>query len=314
MKNSIVIGENPRKILIIGANGFLGSHLLYFRNKMELLDQNISLIASDLERDNIPLSVPFYHINITNSEQTYKKITTLSPDIIILTAAMTNVDQCETDKILASKINVKGPHNVIKACKKVNSKLVFISTDFIFDGMRKKGESYIETDLPNPLSHYGKTKYEAELAIYRAGINYLICRTAILYGWNVNKFNFVSWILNILKENKRISIVNNEINSPTFVLNLAQIIFKLIEKNAQGIYHTAGDFAMTRYEIALKCAEIFNYNKNLILPIDHFERRAVRPKNVGLDVSKLKKILGSELKILSLHDGLIYMKNNPVII
>ncbi len=309
MSTNIKTDKNLKKVLIVGANGFLGTNLLRFRTSHDYISQNLDLIAADLDNSNIPSDVQFHKINITNHEQTRKKITKIAPDIVILTAAMTNVDQCEVNKNLATKVNVEGPFNIIKACKKTGSKLIFISTDFIFDGMKKRGYSYKETDVPNPLSYYAKTKYEAELVIFSSGIEYLICRTGVLYGWNEKKLNFITWILNNLEQNKPISIITNQINSPTFIANLAQILLKLVEKEAKGIYHTVGDCALNRYEIALKCADIFEYHKDLITPIDHLEQKAIRPKNASLDITKLKNLLGSELKIFNLDDGLKYMRN-----
>ena len=106
--------------------------------------------------------------------------------------------------------------------------------------------------------------------------------------------------------------MTNQINSPTFVRNLALLLLKLIEKNAKEIIHTAGDCALSRYEMALKCAEIFNYDKNLIIPVQSIRQKAIRPENVGLDISKLKKLIGSELAIYSLDDGLNYMKKHSI--
>ncbi len=308
MNNIIKTGNNMKKVLVIGANGFLGTNLFEFRNSEFLSNQNLQLVAGDLDNSNLPSDIPFYTIDITDYEQSEKNIIKISPDIIVLTAAMTNVDQCEVDRKLASKINVIGPRNIVKACIKTNSKLVFLSTDFVFDGEKKRGSYYKETNIPNPLSYYAKTKYKAELIIFNSGIEFLICRTSVLYGWNEIKLNFITWVLNNLKQNNQISIITNQINSPTQVTNLAQIILKLIEKNAKGIYNTAGSCAVSRYEIALKCAEVFGYNKNLIIPIDSFEQKAIRPKNVGLDINKLNKLIGNELKIFNLEEGLIYMK------
>jgi len=294
------------KILIIGANGFLGTNLLQFQDTFEA-----QFVAADINNSNIQPKTPFYHIDITNKNDTYKKLMNIAPDIVIITAAITDVDQCEVDKDIAKSINTNGPKNVIKACEAVNSKLIFMSTDFVFDGT-KMDALYNEDDVPNPLSYYAKTKYEAELAIIDSNLDFLICRTAVLYGWNKSKLNFITWILKKLKQNEQISIVTNQINSPTFVRNLAEIILKLIEKEAIGIYHTAGDLSLSRYEMALQCADIFNLDKALITPIEDFNQKAMRPKNAGLDVSKLKKLLGSELKIYSLNDGLNYMKTHMI--
>jgi dTDP-4-dehydrorhamnose reductase len=309
MKNTTKIDKDSKKILIIGANGFLGKNILYLYKNNEIKNQNIQLIAADLKNTNIPIEIPFYHIDITKPEDSINKIVKIFPDVILLTAGVTNVDQCEIDKKFATKINVDGVYNILRACEKVESKLIFMSSDFVFDGLKNKGY-YNEKDIPNPQSHYGKTKYEAELAIINSEINYLICRTAVLYGWNQEKINFITWVLNKLNHKEKISIVTNQINNATFVINLSQILLKLVEKDTNGIYHTAGDGALSRYEMAVKCAEFFNYNNNLITPIENLKQKAKRPKNAGLDISKLKKLIGSELEIYSLDDGLNYMKNH----
>ena len=197
MKISTKIDRNKKKILILGANGFLGSNIVQLRGSNKLIDKNYSFIAADLLDNYIDKAVPFHHIDITHQENVYKKIVELSPDIIILTAAMTNVDQNERDKRLATKINVEGPKNVIKACKEIDSKLIFMSTDFVFDG-RIRG-NYTEENIPNPINHYAKTKFDAELAIINSDIDHLICRTAVLYGWNIEKLNFITWVLKKLQ-------------------------------------------------------------------------------------------------------------------
>ena len=305
----MTVDKHSKTILIIGANGFLGSNILQLRKTKEVRDLNYQFLAADIENSNVPIDVTFYHINITNPQDTLKKIEVISPDVILLTAAMTNVDQNEVDKDLATAINTEGPKNVLEACKKTDSKFVFMSTDFIFDGISKEG-NYNENDTPNPLSYYAKTKYNAEQAIINSEIEYTICRTAVLYGWNKEKQNFITWIINKLQQNEPIQIVTDQLNSPTFVKNLAEILIKLIEKDAKGIYHTVGDCTLNRYEMALKCAEVFNLKKELISPIESIEQKAIRPKNAGLNISKLKRLIGSDLKIYNLDNGLNYMKNH----
>jgi len=298
-----------KKILIIGANGFLGTNILSLKDPNHKFNNELVFIAADIHNSLIPQNIIFHNIDITNYYNTYKKIRKINPDVIILTAAMTDVDQCEISKKLATKINFNGPINVLKAVKKVNSKLLFISTDFVFDGEKKNG-GYKEDELPNPLSFYAKTKYDAEIAIINYDIDYLICRTAVLYGWFKYKLNYITWIINKLQSREKVSIVTSQINSPTYVINLAEILLKLIQKDGQGIYHTAGNGFYNRYDIAIKCAEIFNFDKDLITPIEKIEQKAIRPKNVGLDISKLKKFLKLELNVFNLDDGLKHMKNN----
>jgi dTDP-4-dehydrorhamnose reductase len=178
-----------------------------------------------------------------------------------------------------------------------------MSTDFVFDGT-KEGGLYNETDAPNPLSYYALTKHKAELMIQNSDLQYLICRTAVLYGWNQWKLNFVTWILEQLKNNNQLSIVTDQINSPTYIENLANVILKLVEKDAKGLYHTAGDCALSRYEIAIKTADIFKLNRDLIQPTTGLKQKAPRPENAALDISKLKRLITPEIKILNLTQGL----------
>jgi dTDP-4-dehydrorhamnose reductase len=311
MKNTTKIDENIKKILVIGANGFLGTNLLYFQKFPEKFHFKFKIIAADIKNTNLDKKIPFFSIDITDFDETSKKIVEISPDIVILTAAMTDVDQNELDKELAAKINTSGPKNVLKACEIIDSKLVFMSTDFVFDGSLT-GRYYNELDTPNPISHYAKTKFSAEEVIINANSSFLICRTAVLYGWNPHKLNFITWILNKLENKEEINMSTNQLNNPTFVPNLAEIILKLIEKKASGIFHTAGDGQLSRYEMALKCAEIFGYDERLILPIEHLNQRAIRPNNTGLDITKLKNLIGTELPILSLEDGLKIMKKRRI--
>ncbi|MFX1375565.1 MAG: SDR family oxidoreductase [Promethearchaeota archaeon] len=304
--------DNPsKKILVIGANGFLGSNFLQLRKNRAVGELEFQFIAADIKNSNIPNDIAYFQMDIVNPQDTLKKIEKISPDVILLTAAMTNVDQNEVEKELATAINTRGPKNILRACKKIGSKLIFLSTDSVFDGISKEG-NYNENDIPNPLSHYARTKYEAEQAIINSEIDYTICRTAVLYGWNQEKLNFITWIISKLQKKEPIHIVTDQINSPTFVKNLADILLKMIIKNAKGLYHAAGDCSLNRYEMALKCADVFDLDKGLISQIKHFEQKAIRPKNIGLDISKLKRFIGSELKIYDLDEGLNYMKNHEL--
>lgn len=300
-----------KKILIIGANGFLGRNLLQVYNTNSEYKKSFSIITSDLTKTNISPKFPFFQLDITDPGKVDEIIEKILPDIIILTAAMTDVDQCEEKKDLARRINFYGPKNIVEACKKFNCKLVFLSTDFVFDG-EKTDSLYNEQDIPNPQSYYGLTKFHSELAIIYSEIDYLICRTAVLYGWNETKLNFITWILNNLKNGKKLNIVTNQINSPTYVKNLAEIILDLIKKNRHGIFHTTGDSALNRYEMALKCAEIFGYDKSLISPIPNLKQKAKRPKNAGLDVKKLKNSLNDTVKIYTIENGLKEMRETRI--
>ncbi len=295
-----------QKVLLIGANGFLGSKLIYYIQN-ELYSHKFIPIAADIQNNTIPKEIDFQRIDITNKEKTIETIKKINPDTVILTAAYTDVDKCEDEKKLAHDLNILGPENVALGCREINSKIIVLSTDFVFDG--KKGD-YSEIDEPKPLSYYAKTKFEGEKRIIKTRVDYLICRTAVLYGWYPYRQNFITWILNNLENGNQINIITDQINSQTLANNLAEILLHLIDYNKSEIIHTTGDCALSRYEIAVKCAEIFNFSQKLIHPIDFFKQKAIRPKNASLNISKLKKILGNKLKILNLDEGLNFMKEH----
>lgn len=299
-----------KKVLLIGANGFLGSNIIQLWKENIEYNNEFLLHTGDIQNSNIPSDMHFEKIDITKPQEVNEKIIKLQPNIVLLTAAMTNVDQNEINQNLAVAINTNGPINIAKTCEKIDSKLVFLSTDFVFDGKKPIGESYTENDNPTPISFYGKTKYNAEIAILNSEIPFLICRTAVLYGWNPEKLNFITWILRKLEKNQPISIVTDQINNATYIRNLAEILLKLIQKNAEGIFHTAGSEALNRYEMALKCAEHFNYSKDLITPIEEIEQKAFRPKNAALDISKLKNLMKSDLDVYNLDEGLERMRKS----
>lgn len=298
-----------QKILVIGANGLLGTKLISLLSN-EKYSRSFNLIAADVQRDLnlIPESVNYKYIDITDKENIDKTFFKIRPNIVILTAAYTDVDGSEDNRETAYEINAVGPGNVALACRRRASKLIHISTDFVFDG--EKGD-YSEEDNPNPLSYYAITKLEGEKRVIESGADFLICRTAVLYGWYSNRLNFITWILENLKKGKEITITTDQINSPTYANNLAEILLHLTEYRESKIIHTVGDCALNRYEMALKCAEIFNYSKDLIHPTDSFKQKAIRPKKSSLNVSKLKNILGNKIKVCTLEDGLNFMKNHP---
>jgi len=294
------------KVLVIGANGLLGTKLIYCLLS-EKYNQNYGPVAADIQNNLIPKNVEFKNIDITNKENTINSITQINPDGAILSAAFTNVDKNEDERELAHNINSIGPENVALGCIKADSKLIHMSTDFIFDGTIG---NYSEDDDPNPLSYYGKTKLEGEQRVIATGVEYLICRTSVLYGWYPARLNFITWVLKSLEDGNEINITTDQINSPTFANNLAEVLLHLIEYNKSDIIHTVGDCILNRYEIAIKCAEVFNLPQKLIKPIESFKQKAIRPKKGSLNISKLKKILGDRLKVFSLDEGLKFMREH----
>jgi len=286
------------KLIITGSAGLLGSKVMKFAKR----DYEVMPLHNTK-----PLHPNSLKLDITDREQVYNLLTKLKPDIAIHAASETNVDKCETEKEHAWKINVEGTRNIALACSKAGAKLVYISTDYIFDG--EKG-LYIEEDKPNPINYYGVTKLEGENQVIQHCKNYAILRTSVLYGWHPWKQNFATWTINQLKQNKEITVVEDHYNTPTLADNLAEITIEAVQKDLQGIYHVSGSERISRYEFARQIAKTFNLDPNLIKPIKMSQLTAwiaKRPEDSSLNTDKIQKQLKS--KPLNITEGLNKMKD-----
>ena len=283
------------KVLVTGSAGFLGTKV------MNLLKDDFELIGTDKDGRKGSLRMDIIDVNEVNSV-----IKKAKPDVVLHLASITDVDRCEVEKAFAKKINVDGTRNIIKACKGVNAKIIYVSTDFVFDG--KKGD-YKEDDKPNPLSYYAETKLEAESLVRKSGLRYLIIRPEVLYGYNGDgsERSFSNWVYVSLKNKKEIRVVDDHFNTPTLVDDITEAIKILIKKNREGRYHVAGPERLSRYGMALKIADAFGFDKALIGPIKTAELRqkARRPRDSSLNTEKLKR---EGVIMHSFGDGLKIMK------
>jgi dTDP-4-dehydrorhamnose reductase len=285
------------KLLVTGASGLLGSKIVGLaREDYEVipLHNTNSLHPNSLKLD------------ITNQNQVFNLFNKLKPDAAIHTASETNVDKCETEKKLAWEVNVDGTRNIAEACQKSGAKLLYISTDYVFNG--KKG-NYGEEDEPNPIDYYGVTKLEGENQVIQNCKNYAILRTSVLYGWHPWKHNFATWVINELKQNKEITVVEDHYNTPTLADNLAEMAIEAIPKDLQGVYHACGSERIGRYEFARQIARAFDLNQNLIRPIKMEQLTAwiaKRPRDSSLNTDKIRSQL--EAKPLNITEGLDRMK------
>ncbi|PIR73460.1 MAG: hypothetical protein COU40_01845 [Candidatus Moranbacteria bacterium CG10_big_fil_rev_8_21_14_0_10_35_21] len=240
------------KIAITGAAGYLGSNLKkYFTDKAEdvySLDKNIINDTNFIQTD------------LINYEEVLSALRKVSPDVIIHTAALSSLAQCEKDQKLASKINIQGTKNIIEAIKQVNPniKLIFISSDYVFAGDRG---NYREEDERNSKTFYGQTKKVAEDEIKTNLTNYIICRTAAIYGRGGNFFNF---LVDSFNQNKEIEVYDNVFFTPTYIDYLIDSLAKLLEKDFNGIVHIAGKDVVSRYQFALKIATALGKGEGLI--------------------------------------------------
>ncbi|MEX1192890.1 MAG: SDR family oxidoreductase [Brumimicrobium sp.] len=278
------------RILITGSNGLLGQKLVDYctSNKIIFLATSLGNNRNSKCPEN-----RFKSLDVTNLNQIDEVCSDFKPTHIINTAALTNVDQCENDRNKCEKINVTAVGYLLDVAQKHNCHLQQLSTDFIFDG--EKG-NYLETDQPNPLNEYGKSKLKAEELILNAGYdNYSIVRTTVVYGVaeNLSKSNIVLWALSELKKKNQLTIVNDQFRAPTFANDLANGCMKIIEKDKQGIFNIAGPKTYSIHELISQVAEYLDVPKGLVVPINSktLNQTAKRPKNSGLNLIKAKKHL-----------------------
>jgi dTDP-4-dehydrorhamnose reductase len=289
--------EDFENVLIIGSSGFLGRKLFDVFSTSEKYSVMGTYYSAEEHEGLIPL-------DITDVSATRQIITMADPSIILLPGSMTHVDACETDREKAHAINVVGVQNVVSVCKERGIKLVFYSTDYVFDGEKGK---YSEEDPANPLGYYGETKILGE-EIVRQLSDALICRVAILYGnSSVKKVPFVSWVINSLREGKQIHVYTDLHGSPTLIDDIASATEKLLDNGCVGTYHISGPDCISRYEMALTIAKVFGFDTNLILPSLSSEKpmKARRPKDSSLDITKLKK---EGMFTTSFEEGILVLK------
>jgi dTDP-4-dehydrorhamnose reductase len=286
-----------KRLLITGANGLLG-------NKAAVLaSRNYEVIPLYHAK---PLHDNSLEVDIANKEQVFSIFRKLRPDTAIHAAAETNVDKCETQKEHAWNVNVEGTKNVAEACAEVSAKLIHISTDYVFDG--EKGH-YEEEDKPNPISYYGITKLEGENHVIQNCDNHVILRTSVIYGWHQWKQNFATWVIDQLRLNKEIAVVDDHYNTPTLADNLAEMTIEALRSDLHGLYHASGIEKISRYDFAIQIAKTFHLDLNLIKPIKMSQLTAwiaKRPKDSSLNTDKIQKHL--KTKPLNITDGLNIMK------
>ena len=292
------------RILVTGSNGLLGQKLVEL-----LLTKDDYLIAT--AKSTLAIDLPkgeFHSLDITNPDEIQKVIQQSKPDVIINTAAMTQVDHCETEREKCWANNVTAVESLVKVCEKTKTHLIHVSTDFIFDGTRGPLD---ESEKPNPLSYYGESKLAAEVAIQKSNIDWAILRTVLVFGVtkDMSRSNIVLWVKKSLEEGKVINVVNDQWRTPTLAEDLAMGCYLAATKKIKGIYNISGDEMMTPYDIAIKTADFFGLDKSLIQQTDStkFKQPAARPPKTGFIIDKAKRELG--YKPHSFVEGLGVLKS-----
>lgn len=280
------------KILVTGSNGLLGQKLINLLQK----DDNVYTIAT-ARKKLVPqlMRGEFHGLDIEDAEQVNRVLSETKPDVVINTAAMTQVDDCELNHEACWKANVTSVENLINACSKDNIRLIHLSTDFIFDGTHGPLD---ENAKPNPISYYGSSKLAAEELIQRSSLSWCILRTVLVYGIteDMSRSNIVLWVKKNLEDKKTIRVVNDQWRTPTLAEDLAMGCHLAAIKMATGIFNISGKDFITPYHIAIKAADFFHLDKSFIQEVDStiFTQPAKRPLKTGFIIDKAKEKLGYE--------------------
>jgi len=266
------------KVMITGAEGLLGQKLAISFAQ----ETSAEILLTDLSAQSFFHNPRFDYqqLDITKRGDVKSLISNFHPDVIINTAALTDVDVCETDREYAWRVNVDGLKNLLIPARRVEGcHVIHISTDYVFSG---QSAPYSETSRPEPISYYGKSKLASENALTESGVHGTIVRTQLLYGtgFRIRK-NFVAWVLSMLESEKQFQVVDDQTGNPTHVDDLAYAIVKIAEKKRSGLYHISGPEALNRFAFAQRIADIFGFHKKLITSVKSFEigQAANRPQD-----------------------------------
>jgi dTDP-4-dehydrorhamnose reductase len=290
------------KVLITGANGFLGYYL-----STQFMERGHDVIATGRGGCRLPFAdhklFQYAPMDFTDPLAVKEVFETYRPEIVVHAGAMSKVDECELNQRQAFVTNVEGTKTLLLHAAGLKCFFVFVSTDFIFDGV---AGMYKEDDIPNPVNFYGKTKLEAEAAVKEYEYDWAIARTILVYGKSVSgKANILTIVKEKLEKGEEYSVVNDQLRTPTFVEDLAAGIISVIERKAGGIYHLSGKDMLTPYQMACHVADFLGFNKSLIKKVTakDFSQPAKRPAITGFDISKAVKVLGFDP--VSFEEGLL---------
>lgn len=290
-------------MLIIGGSGLVGSTLISYAvsdfrlyvtvNKNEINSDKVSVIKLDL---------------LENRQKIIDLISNLQPDVVVNTAAHASVDLCETDHKIADLLHVDVLKDIVTVSKKIGSKLIHLSTDFVFEGFIDG--KYTEKDMPKPVNYYGKTKLLGENIVIDKSENNVVLRPAVIYGWH-KKSRFTNWVIESLQTGKTVDPHIDQYNTPTLVDDLCKAILKVIDSDVSGLYNATGKTCLSRYEFAQALADGFSLDKKLIKPVTSQEKKqlASRPLRTCLDSSKLEKRIGFDFSDIKTGISFIFNKS-----
>ena len=292
-----------KRILITGGTGLLGQALL------SSAPPDPSLFGTYLP-DKAPsseLACPFFPLDVRDKDQVEQLFDQVKPDLVIHAASIGSVDYSEHHREESWAVNVGGTQNVGRECLRRRAKMIFISSNAVFDG---EHPFYAEDAPVNPINYYGQLKVEGEQWVQASGLDNTIVRPILMYGWHlpIERGNWVTNWLRSLSQGQRVKVVDDVGTKPLYALNCAEVIWAVIAQHQTGIYHAAGADHITLYQFAQATAEVFGLDASLIDPVpsSYFPEIAPRPRDTSFDTSKMEKELG--VRPWGVQDGLIHMQ------
>ena len=274
------------KFLVTGSAGLVGSQVV-----KDLTKQNHTVYSC--YHDEKPSHGTSIQLDITDQDKIIQILQEIKPDRIIHLAAMTDVDQCETQQELAILLNAKSTEILAKQAAKQNAFFVYVSTDYVFDGIKGMKK---EDDSTNPLGFYGKSKLEGELTLNKLASSWCIARTSTPFGIHHKKKSFPLWVQESLEAKKEIPVLVDQFTSPTYVPNLSKMLIEVATRQITGVIHLAGATRISRYELAELVADKLSLDKKFLIQTntDEMNWKAQRPRDSSLDVSLAAEILNEK--------------------
>jgi len=267
------------RVFVIGGTGLVGSNIV---DRCQTANHTVLGTSRSGEKADIELDK-------TDPRATKRAITEFDPDLVVDTAAFHAVDDCESDRDRAWRVNAAGTRNAAVAADAANAHFVYLSTDYVFPG-NTDDTPYVETDLVAPLNYYARTKYAGEQAAQIAD-QHTILRTSVIYG--LASDNFVTWVLSELRAGNELDIVDDQVSTTTYAPDLARACLAVADYEVTGLYHAAGPTAQSRFEFTVQLTDVFGYDSNLISAITTKElgQKAPRPTDGSLESSRVYKAI-----------------------
>jgi dTDP-4-dehydrorhamnose reductase len=291
-----------KRMLITGSTGLVGSYFCRLVDLKKKYDIYTAIHSEEQQQSALASSITFgnqIQVDLSNSMDLFRQaINRVQPDIILHLAAMTDVDLCEIQRSIANNINHLSVKELVNYTANANNNkecfILHVSTDYVFDG--EKG-GYDEADKTNPINWYGMTKLLAEQELLSCSSeNWCIARTSTPFGIHPKKLSFPLFVLKNLSQNHEINVMTDQITSPTYAFNLAEMLLEIIDKRIKGIIHLSGSSQVSRFDQATMIASTYDLDKNLIKPtsINEMNWKARRPKNSSLSTAKASNTLSKK--------------------